>query len=160
MIPDYPRRKRLHPKNFSYKGSDHIYFLTLCTQDSKNIFIDHRIAITVGDELEYRRSKNEIKLFCFCIMPDHLHILLSLDGSYAKSLQDWVAAFKRYTSKIAKESYGISKLWQRNFYDHVVRKEESLLKITDYILFNPVRKGIVSDWRDYPYSKMVDPLPF
>lgn len=159
MALDYKRRKRLHLKNFSYKGSDYVYFLTICTKDSKNIFFDRRMAKIITDEMEFRRLKNEIKLFCYCIMPDHLHILLSLDSSHSKSLQDWVTAFKRHTAKTAKKEFGIDQLWQRNFHDHVVRKEESLLKIAEYIVYNPVRKGMVIGWRDYPYSKMIDPLP-
>ena len=92
-------------------------------------------------------------------MPDHLHLLLSLKDEYQKGLQDWVSASKRYSAKRIYELYEVRPLWQKNFYDRVVRKEESLPDIASYILHNPVRKGIVSEWESYPYSKMIDPLP-
>jgi REP element-mobilizing transposase RayT len=53
----------------------------------------------------------------------------------------------------------VKPFWQSNFYDHVVRKDESLLEICSYILNNPVRKGMVSNWEEYPYSQIVDSLP-
>ena len=52
--------------------------------------------------------------------------------------------------------FEIKPLWQKNFYDHIVRKEESLLKIAEYIVDNPVRKELVSEWEEYPYSKVND----
>jgi REP element-mobilizing transposase RayT len=92
-------------------------------------------------------------------MPDHLHLLLSLSEHYQRSLQNWVAAFKRYNARIVNLLYEISPLWQKNFYEHIVRKDESLFKITEYILNNPVRKGLVSNRQDYPYSGTMDSLP-
>ena len=86
-------------------------------------------------------------------------MLLSLTDEDQKSLINWVSAFKRYASRNINGSYGIKPLWQKNFYDHVVRKEESLIKIAEYIVNNPVRKGMVGTWEEYPYSRMVDPLP-
>jgi len=119
--------------------------------------MESRVAKTIEEELEFRRAK-EIKLFCYCIMPDHLHVLLSL-AEYPKKLQDWVSAFKRFTTKRIHEAHEIRPVWQKNFYDRVVRKEESLRDVAAYVVHNPVRKGIVSNWESYPFSKMIDPLP-
>jgi len=60
---------------------------------------------------------------------------------------------------VINELFNVRPLWQKNFYDHIVRKEESILKIAEYILNNPVRKGMALRWESYPYSRMVDPLP-
>ena len=151
-------RKRLHLKDFDYKGSDYIFFITICTAEKQNYFSNERIVKIIENELEFRRTTKEIKLYCYCIMPDHLHILFSFYDSYHKSLQDWVSAFKRYTARITSKSFSIRRLWQKNFFDHIIRKEESLIKIAEYIVNNPVRKGIVEDWKYYPYSRMVDPM--
>ncbi len=152
-------RKQLRLKDFDYKGSAFVYFITICTENKQTHFSNDKIAKIIADEIEFRRIKKEIKVFCYCIMPDHLHILPSLTEDYQKRLQDWVSAFKRYTAKTINESFCVKPLWQKNFYDHIVRKEESLLAITEYIVNNPVRKGMVLNWEEYPYSKMVDPLP-
>jgi putative transposase len=117
------------------------------------------MAAIILDELEFRKRTNEIRLFCYCIMPDHLHLLIFLTEFYGKSLQNWVSAFKRHTSKVTNESMYNKRLWQKNFYDHVVRRDESLLKISEYILNNPIRQGMVMEWEEYPYSMIVDALP-
>jgi putative transposase len=153
------RRKRMHLSRFNYIGSSHVYFITICTAHKRPFFEDAGIAGIIADEMEFRRKKKEIILFCFCIMPDHVHMLLSLAQAYRKSLINWVSAFKRSSSRIAKRSHSIESLWQKNFYDHVVRKHESLIKVAEYIVNNPVRKGMVGEWKEYPYSRILDPLP-
>lgn len=153
------QRTPLHLKSFDYKGRSFVYFITICTAGKQPHFLSGAVARLVEDELKYRKAAKEIKLFCYCIMPDHLHLLLSLTEEYGKSLQNWVAAFKRHTSKAAYELCGIKPLWQKNFYEHVIRKKESLLETAEYILNNPVRKEIVQEWSAYPFCKMVDGLP-
>jgi putative transposase len=152
-------RKRMHLSGFDYTGKSHIYFLTLCSADKKPLFMDPGIADLIVNEMELRRNRDEIILFCFCIMPDHVHMLLSLSYRYSKGVIDWVSAFKRYSARVIKKSYGITPLWQKNFYDHVIRKDESLIKVAEYIVNNPVRKEMVREWKEYPYSRIVDPLP-
>jgi len=49
--------------------------------------------------------------------------------------------------------FGIKgKFWQTSFYDHFLRKEEAGKDVIMYVLNNTVRKGLVSEWREYPYS--------
>lgn len=150
------RRKTMHLKDFDYTNDNYVYFVTICAENKQRCFVNNKITKIIEDELEFRRTTKEINLLCYCIMPDHLHILLSLAEDYHKSLQNWVSAFKRYTTRVINELFSIKPLWQKNFYDHVVRKEESLIKIAEYIVNNPVRKGIVSEWEEYPYSKIVE----
>jgi putative transposase len=159
MVNKIRIQKRMHLKSFDYTGNGHVYFITICTAARMPYFNEHQIAEMIVDEMEFRRGAKEIRLFCYCIMPDHIHMLLSLTKEYQKSLINWVSAFKRYSTRNINGSYGINPLWQKNFYDHVVRKEESLINVAEYILNNPVRKGIARVWEEYPYSRMVDPLP-
>ncbi len=164
---EFKQRKQIHLKGFNYSSHEDVFFLTICTAHKQPYFSDPNISKTILDELEHRRASKEIKLFCYCIMPDHLHMLISLEENYARKkgafgeriLQNWVSAFKRYTARTAGQRFEIKQLWQSNFYDHVLRREESLVEICSYILNNPVRRGTVSSWEEYPYSKMVDDLP-
>ena len=152
-------RKRMHLKDFDYSSNGHVYFITLCTVNKRPYFRDDKAAKIIVDNMEFRRNAKEIRLFCYCIMPDHVHILLSLAKEYPKNLIKWVSAFKRHSTRSINRSYGINPLWQKNFYDHVVRKDESLIKVAEYVVNNPVRKGIVTAWEEYPYSRMLDPVP-
>ncbi len=76
-------------------------------------------------------------------MPDHLHILTS--GDEKTDLIKFIKKFKQISGYNFKKATGL-KLWQKSFHDHVVRKDEDLISITEYIFNNPVRKGLVEDY--------------
>ncbi len=154
--PEQNTRKSLHLEHFDYSDPGYAYFITICTLNKSNYFANSQIAQIIADQLDYRRKHGEIKLYCYCIMPDHIHLLLSLDILYKKSLQTWVSAFKRYVSNITKKRFKIKDLWQKDFFDHIVRREESLMKIAEYIVKNPARKGMGDDWEDYPFCWVVE----
>jgi len=42
--------------------------------------------------------------------------------------------------------------WQKDFFDHVIRRHEDIATQVKYILDNPLRKGLVSSWQEYPYK--------
>jgi REP-associated tyrosine transposase len=102
-------------------------------------------------------------------MPDHLHCLLSLERhevSYInggarvilpEGILNQVAGFKSFTTtQIWWKQGGKGPLWQRSSCDRVIRHNQSIQHAASYILDNPVRKGIVKQWQDYPYSRIVD----
>lgn len=151
-------RKSPHLQNFDYKGSSWVYFVTLCTANRQPYFSQANMADIIEKDIEFRRGSNQIRVFCSCIMPDHIHIVLSLSDAFRGNLQTWVSSFKRSTTRTAKQRFSVERLWQKNFYDHVVRRDESLSKIMEYVLNNPVRKGIVTQWELYPYSRLMEPL--
>jgi putative transposase len=83
-------------------------------------------------------------------MPDHLHIVV-------EGTQDEVNLLKFINHYKQKSGFWMSQnrpgvSWQKDFFDHIIRKDEGLLTVIRYILENPVRKGLVSNWRDYPFK--------
>ncbi|MCI0448394.1 MAG: transposase [Chlorobi bacterium] len=148
-------RKQIHLKDFDYKCSCYLYFITICTFNKNPYFKNHEIAKVLEEEFKFRISKNEVFIYCYCIMPDHFHLLLSFTDQYNKSLQVWISSFKRFTSKTVKERFNLNKLWQRNFYEHIVRTDESFSSIAEYILNNQVRKGMVKHWQEYKFSNLL-----
>ena len=148
-------RKQIHLKDFDYTNTSMVYFLTICTHGKIYYFKEQRFAKIIADEINYRSHvANEVIIYAYCIMPDHVHLLLKLSEGYGKSIRNWVAAFKRYTARVFSMRYEVKPLWQSNFYDHIVRKEESLNTIAEYIANNPVRKNMVKQWNEYPFSKI------
>lgn len=80
-------------------------------------------------------------------MPDHLHLLI--EGKDSNSdMKRFISSYKQYTGYHYKKKTGVS-LWQINFYEHVLRKEEETMNVANYIFSNPVRKGLVDDYRQY-----------
>ena len=79
----------------------------------------------------------------FLVMPDHVHGLFSFPVS--ETMQKVVSAWKRVTSR----RLGIR--WQRDFFDHRIRNDSERVEKADYILMNPVRKGLVARAEEWPY---------
>lgn len=77
------------------------------------------------------------------LMPDHLHALIAIDGE--SSLSEITSNFKRVTSRFA----GVR--WQRNFFDHRLRHDESLEEKARYIANNPIRAGLMQKSEKWLY---------
>ena len=100
----------------------------------------------------------DFKIWAYCFMPDHLHLLLEGKTKDA-NLKKLIALFKQVSGYEYKQNVSHRfntekepKLWQPSFYDHVLRKDEALEDVVRYILNNPVRKGIVEHYSKYRYS--------
>ena len=86
-------------------------------------------------------------MYSWCLMPDHVHILVQDD--------DLIGMVRNFKGRMTPKSRALEpsrKLWQESFYDHILRKEESVLKVADYIWQNPVRAGLVDHPSQYPWS--------
>ncbi|MCX6376634.1 MAG: hypothetical protein NTU88_11475 [Armatimonadetes bacterium] len=126
------------------------------------------MASAVVEALLWRRQQHQWVLHCYCLMPDHLHFIARLQteeprvvdagarGTVADGMLEHIRQFKRYTTRIWWRHGGEGALWQRSSYDHVFRYSESIDAAVSYVLMNPVRKGLVENWVDYPYGGIVD----
>lgn len=76
-------------------------------------------------------------------MPDHLHIVASFAETVvmAQPLRNW----KRWTAKVT----GIA--WQDGFFDHRLRNDAEVVEKTEYVMQNPVRKGLCERAEDWPF---------
>jgi putative transposase len=59
---------------------------------------------------------------------------------------------------VGRTEVGAGKLWQDNYYDHILRKTEDAAGIARYILANPVRKGLVREPEEYQWLGLLDPI--
>ena len=141
--------KRPRVKHFDYKGT-YRYFITICSNNKAHLFKDD---IFINELIKALRDKSNIfrfKVWAFCFMPDHLHLLL--EGIFPDSdLKMFVSSYKQYTGYLYKEKVK-NKLWQPSYYDHILRKDDDILNIALYILDNPVRKNYVEHFLDYQFS--------
>ena len=83
-------------------------------------------------------------------MPDHAHIILERK-SIISDLRNLITAFKQRTGWLLKEKTNNKYKWQKDFYDHIHRKDEDLIMQVKYIAENPVRKKMVFNWQEYKY---------
>ena len=86
----------------------------------------------------------------YCFMHDHQHLIISGTGPDA-NLWKAVVSYKQKTGfwmSTNKPMMG----WQKDFYDHVIRTNKDITTQVKYILDNPVRKGLVLFWQEYPFK--------
>lgn len=101
----------------------------------------------------------------YVIMPDHVHFFCRPQPD-AKTISDFIGAWKQWTSKrimkplprSANAATNSLSLWQREFFDHVLRSNESYSEKWDYVRENPVRAGFVRDADDWKYAGEIEEL--
>ena len=161
-MENLPKRKQNRIRDYDYSTSG-AYFITICTRDKRKILS----RIVGGDVLDAPKTEllqygeiadkyinqldkfyGNIEIDKYVIMPDHIHLLLFVydDGASRTSppttkqhsvVSRFVSTFKRFCNK----EYGFN-VWQRSFYDHIIRDERDYREIWQYIENNP-RKYLV-----------------
>lgn len=165
-----PHERKLHRLPAErYTMSDCEFFFTICARHHKSPFLNNSLARDIIDALLWRKTRHHWRLFCYCLMPDHLHFIVQLPeilrplrnggarGVALESILDQVGDFKSYTtSQLWWPKGGNGQLWQNSSYDHVIRYNNSVESAVGYVLNNPARKSLVENWEDYPYAAIVD----
>jgi REP element-mobilizing transposase RayT len=136
---------------FDYTGDVDIH-VVLCAFEGSP-FGDTETAACVCESVGFCCEKSEYRLYGYCLMPDHLHVLFSPADS-GRPLKDWLRDFKSYTTNRYRKQAGRRRLWQESGYDHVCRTEETAEKVLIYIINNPVRTGLVKRWQDWPWARV------
>jgi REP element-mobilizing transposase RayT len=151
----YGKRRRL--AGFDYANPDVTYFVTIRAAHGISPFRDGRLAHEVASALHWLRANRGIQLYAYCLMPDHLHLLLRL-GAGNQSLGVIIGVRKGYTTKQSRGLGYTGALWQTRFHDHILRKNEDARQIAEYIRQNPVRAGLVALPEEYPWGGFPDPM--
>ena len=147
------RRKAIRLAGFDYSDPNQVFFITLCTNYRQPTFQDAKLASRINESILHRAARHYCLIYAYCLMPDHLHLALSPVSS-GRGVPQLLQEFKSYTTRISWQQGHKGPLWQQNYYDHIARREEDVLTICQYILCNPVRKGLVDDPADWPYAGM------
>ena len=159
---ELPARKpnRLSCYDYSQNGA---YFVTICTQDRKKILSKISVGTPVpgcpmphpellwhgkiADQYikQIHAFYDHISIDKYVIMPDHIHLLISIDEPFGhpgtgvptmrtSTLAKLVGTFKRFCNK----EYG-QNIWQARYYDHVIRNQQDYGEIWQYIENNPLK---------------------
>ena len=149
MHKNLPIRKNIRLKGYDY-SKENIYFITICAKERKEILgkITERNDIELTKESKIAKYNiNEIEKIYdnaiideYTIMPNHIHILVKMKNKKNVTISKVI---KHYKAKISREiTYSI---WQKSFYEHIVRNETEYIKIKEYIQNN------VANWKEDKY---------
>ena len=151
---DFKNRRHLRLNNYDYSNNG-AYFITVCTQGRRNILSRiivgegfHPLPVIelseIGKEIEnttnfINENYNNVFIDKYVIMPNHIHLIIFLGyentgGHGNPPLQKIVGQLKSFTTK----KYG-KILWQRSYYDHIIRNENEYAEIWNYIDSNPYK---------------------
>jgi putative transposase len=149
-VEDYRfRRNSLRLRGFDY-ASLRSHFVTIVTEHRQTFFNDSRIADATIETLLTLREKYHFNLYSYCLMPDHFHALIGI-GESGMTLGRICGDFKSLSTRKFWQFYD-GKLWQRQFFEHVIRNETDFLETVEYIRENPVKAKLVTNWNDWRYT--------
>ncbi|MBN2543704.1 transposase [bacterium] len=143
-------REKKHRLPLEYYRGKIICAFTLCVKNRVEYFKDEKIVFKALDILKEDIRYHHCIAIAYCFMPDHVHLVL-MGTEDDSDLWKCAGRFHQRTGFYLKQIEKNFK-WQKDFYDHIVRKDEDAVAQVRYIFENPVRKGLVSYWEDYPYK--------
>ena len=121
---------------------------------------EKNIAEIVEESLLWGHKKR-YELFSYCIMPNHIHILMRPmkieNENKFYELKDIMYSHKRFTARDANKILNRKgDFWYREFYDHYIRNENEFRNVLRYIYHNPVKAGLVSEPEDWRFNKIME----
>lgn len=146
-----PRPPRIYLENA-------LYYVTSKGDDNQHIFKDQEDFKTFLDLLKKYKAQYGFKLFVFCLLPDHFHLLMELPvrkeqiykmGALSSIMHDLNSSYTKYfNGKYLRKGH----LFRERYKAALIEKKPYLLKLTAYIHLNPKRLNLVSYPEQYPYS--------
>lgn len=144
------------------------YFLTLVTYQRRNIFSNPNMRVLFQKSVNHVMAFHPFSLEAYCILPDHIHLILHLpenDADYSMRVRliktRFTKAYLQQSDESAPRNESRNKrreatVWQRRFWEHFIRDEDDLNRHIEYIHYNPVKHGVVRNVRDWPDSSFMD----
>jgi putative transposase len=132
-----------------------LHFVTCCTYRRRPHLANDRLHDAVAKFSKRAQNDFGIAVGRYVILPDHLHFFVALPSDI--KLGDWVGTLKRLLARSLEISGSADPIWQRGFFDHVLRSRESYSAKWNYVRENPVRAGLVKNADDWPFcGEIVD----
>ncbi len=144
---DSKRKDSLRLKYWDYRLPGP-YFVTICVFNKRIIFSEDSMRNSIAQIINVAGEKLFVHVHCFVISADHIHLLVGLPENKTVSLFKVVALIKvRITQYIVKSAQLVDKMvgaantiWQRSYYEHVIRDEKDFLQKAEYIENHPFKE--------------------
>jgi REP element-mobilizing transposase RayT len=145
-----PERKHLKRLGATYQSRPR-YFITACTYRRRKLLANPHIHEILRDHWDKSFGLYGWAIGSYVVMPDHVHFFCA-DANGDTPLSRMVGSWKQWGSKEICPLLNIeAPLWQKEFFDHLLRSDESYSEKWEYVRQNPTRAGLVADADDWPY---------
>lgn len=134
-----------------------LYFVTTCTQDRQQTLTQESVVGILVEEWRAARDRYGWSVGRYVVMPDHVHFFCAPEPD-AKQLSQFIGGWKTWTSRRIHKllrpqpTAAATALWQREFFDHLLRSSMSYDEKWNYVRDNPVRAGLVGAAENWPYA--------
>lgn len=138
------------PQRIYYAGA--VYHIILRGNNGEGIFKNSADRIRFLGKLKYYKDKFKFKIYCFCLMINHAHIVIKVLSdipTITDVMQPFNTSYAMYYNNLYKRK---GHLFQDRFKGILVTKDEHLLELIRYIHLNPVRSKLVRSPDDYKWS--------
>jgi len=137
------------PKHIKLPG--YAYFLTTRLAENLEVFKDEQCCLLLIKDMAYYRQELQYQLYGYVIMPDHFHWIIQ--PSIKDDISIIMNKIKGHSSFAINKHLGRKgQLWQKDYYDHVIRNGKDFEEKIKYIHKNPYNAGLVDTLEKYPYS--------
>lgn len=144
--PKIHHRRTIRIKDYDYSKSG-MYFITICTKDKRHIFgniIKGKMTLSkygiIANEVLIKINENLSDKICidsYVVMPNHVHFIVEFKLDNKISLKYFITTYKSTVRKRINK-IGLTDVWQRNYYEHIIRNEKEMYAIMEYIMYNPI----------------------
>ena len=166
-------------RKYKFHNKEGIYFVSFATVYWIDVFVREQYFQIIIDSLKYSIEHLGMELYCWCIMPSHVHLIFSAKNNNPAII---LGKLKEFTSKqLSKDilensqesrkewlmnafSYAVRhnnnnehfQFWQQDFHPIALTNEDIYRQKMEYLHNNPVKEGIVWQPQDYKYSSAID----
>lgn len=150
--------------NYLRYYSGKMYFFTLVAFERRAIFCQPDFLNAFRDAIKEVRTICPFQVIAWVQLPDHLHCIIEFDNPDVNFGRFW-GAIKRKTTKLCPQyqmdihDLSLSKvlrnekgIFQRRFYEHLIRDNNDLIQHLNYIHYNPIKHGLVQQVKEWQYS--------
>ena len=146
-----------------------LYFVTSTTVEWVSVFTNEKYYEILIEAIKFYQAKNKLEIFAYVILPNHFHLIVKSDElidsmklikmySAKEIIKQLLDEKKNYILKLFQANKKIYKtksnyqVWQEGYKPKEILSDKMLRQKVDYIHYNPVKKGLVSEPMDWKYS--------
>src|SRR5262245_38216802 len=135
------------------------WFFTVNLLDRRSGLLTQEIA-SLREATRHTRERHPFRIDAFVVLPDHIHAIWTLPSGDADFSTRWRLIKIEFSKSIprtewlskARQARGERGIWQRRFWEHLIRDEEGYRRHVEYCYINPVKHRLVTRVRDWPFS--------
>ncbi|MCP4061639.1 MAG: transposase [Pseudoalteromonas sp.] len=139
------------------KGGTYFFTVNLLVRN-KSLLVEH--IDLLRESIRFVKSQRPFYIDAWVVLPDHLHAVLTLPDDDVDYSSRWREIKKRFSKSLPKTEFLTQTrkrknergIWQRRFWEHTIRDDNDYWHHVNYVHFNPLKHGLVSQVADWPYS--------